>query len=94
MESKHVDLTFGLKCAHRVSIDPGYDHDLGFVRYDICYISAINGLLPWREKQTKCDHWGLTLAMTLTLNFQVQIWNLICLSQIAKKQKSNILIQL
>ena len=37
-----------------------------------------------------------TLAMTLTLNFQGQIWNLLYLSQngsIAMKQKANISIE-
>ena len=39
---------------------------------------------------------GLTLAMTLTLNFQGHIWNLLYLSQnglIAMKWKANISIQ-
>ena len=43
---------------------------------------------PWNEKQThrlnyRPQMWpsGLTLAMTLTLNFQGQIWNLLYLSQ-------------
>ena len=39
----------------------------------------------------------LTLAMTLTLNFQGQIWTSLYLSQngpIAKKQKANISIDL
>ena len=45
-------------------------------------------LLPRNEKQTyrlnsRAQMWpsGLTLAMTLTLNFQGQIWNLLYLSQ-------------
>ena len=44
--------------------------------------------LPRNEKQTyrlnsRAQMWpsGLTLAMTLTLNFQCQIWNLLCLNQ-------------
>ena len=44
--------------------------------------------LPWNEKQTyqlnhRAQMWpsGLTLAMTLTLNFQGQIYNLLYLSQ-------------
>ena len=40
---------------------------------------------------------GLTLAMTLTLNFQGQIWNFLYLSQsgpIATKRKANISIEL
>ena len=40
---------------------------------------------------------GLTLAMTLTLNFQGQIWNLLYLSQIGPivmKRKANISIEL
>ena len=44
--------------------------------------------LPWNKKQTyrlnsrpQMWPWGLTLAMTLTLNFQGQIWNLLYLNQ-------------
>ena len=44
--------------------------------------------LAWNEKQTyqlnsRLEVWpsGLTLAMTLTLNFQGQIWNLLYLNQ-------------
>ena len=60
--------------------------------------------LPRNEKQTcrlnfRPHMWlsGLTLAMTLTLNFQGQIWNLLYLSQngpIATKRKANISIEL
>ena len=59
--------------------------------------------LPRNEKQTcrlnsRPQLWpsGLTLAMTLTLNFQSNIWNFLYLSQnpIATKQKANISIEL
>ena len=60
--------------------------------------------LPRNEKQTyrlnsRAQMWpsGLTLAMTLTLDFQGQIWNFLYLSQkwtIAKKRKANISIEL
>ena len=59
---------------------------------------------PRNEKQTyrlnsRPQMWpsGLTLAMTLTLNLQGQIWNLLYISQnrpIATKQKANISIGL
>ena len=60
--------------------------------------------LPRNEKQTyrwnfRAQMWpsGLTLAMTLTLNFQGQIWNLLYLSQkgpIAMERKANTSIEL
>ena len=54
-------------------------------KYRICYITAKNGpIAGWNEKQTpRPQMWpsGLTLAMTLTLNFQGQIWNFLYLSQ-------------
>ena len=60
--------------------------------------------LPQNEKQThrlnsRPHMWpsGLTLAMTLTLNFQGQIWNLLYLTKsgpIATKQIANISIEL
>ena len=57
------------------------------VKYGICYISAGNGLIARNEKQTfrlnsRPQIWplGLTLAMTLTLNFQGQTWILLYLT--------------
>ena len=61
--------------------------------------------LPRNEKQTyrlnsRAQMWpsGLTLAMTLTLNFQGQIWNFLYISAksgpIATKRKANISIEL
>ena len=55
------------------------DHDLDIfkVKHGICYISAKNGPITTKLKtnisiELKASNvtWGLTLAMTLTLNFQ------------------------
>ena len=57
------------------------------VKSGICYISAKLVRLPRNQKQTyrlnartQMGSSGMTLAMTLTLNFQGQIWNLLNLS--------------
>ena len=55
----------------------------------ICYLSQPKMVrLPWNKKQTyqfnvrpQMGSSGLTLAITLTLNFQGQIWNLLYLSR-------------
>ena len=58
------------------------------VKYGICYISAKNDPIATKWNQThqlnsRPQMWpsGLTLAMTLTLNFQGQIWNWLYLCQ-------------
>ena len=57
------------------------------VKSGVCYISAKNGLIATKQKQAyrlnarpQMGSLGLTLAMTLTFNFQGQIWNLLYLS--------------
>ena len=70
-------------------VDFRRDLDLEFSRSNMeFYISAKNGPIAWNKKQThrlnsRPQMWplSLTLAMTLTLNFQGQIWNLLYLSQ-------------
>ena len=85
-KSKHIDWTLGLKCDHRVWPWPW--PWICKVKYRICYISAKKVRMPRNEKQTyrlnsraQMWPWGLTLAMTLTLNFQGQIQNSLYLSQ-------------
>ena len=83
-KSKHIDWTLGLKC------DLGHDLDLEFSRSNIEFAISQPKMvrLPRNEKQiyrlnSRAQMWpsGLTLAMTLTLNFQGQIWNFLYLSQ-------------
>ena len=81
-KSIHIDWTLSLKRDHRIWPWPC----IFKVKYGIHYISAKNG--PIAIKQTyrlnsKPQMWplDLTLAMTLTLNFQGQIWNLLYLVQ-------------
>ena len=91
-KSKHIDWTLGLKCDHPVWHWPWpwpwpwiYK-----VKYRICYISAkkwsdcheTNFKQIFRLK-SRPQMWlsDLTLAMTLTLTFQDQIWNLLYFSQ-------------
>ena len=73
-----------------IGFDLGHDLDLEFSRSNIEFpISQPKMVrLPRNEKQTyrlnsRAQMWpsGLTLAMTLTLNFQGQIWNFLYLSQ-------------
>ena len=73
-----------------VGFDLGHDLDLQFSRSNMEFAISQPKMvrLPRNEKQTYClkprpQMWplGLTLAMTLTLNFQGQIWNLLYLSQ-------------
>ena len=87
-KSKHIDWTLVLKCDHRVWPWPWHWPWIFKVKYRICYISAKNGRLPRNKKQTyqlnlRPQMWpsDLTLAMTLNLNFQGQIWNLLYLNQ-------------
>ena len=87
-ESRHIDLIQGLKCDHRVWPWPWSWPWISKVKYMICYISAKNGPIATKRDE-KCRlnsrpqmfPSGFTLAMTLTLNFQGQIWNLLYLSQ-------------
>ena len=79
-----------LTCRLPDSILVDFCHDLDFSRSNMEFpISQPKMVrLPGNEKQTyrlnsRAHMWplGLTLAMTLTLNFQGQIWNLLYLSQ-------------
>ena len=91
MKSKHIDWALGLKYEHQFWPWP-------WPWPWFCYILAKNGPAAWNEKQTywlkfRLKMWPsrLTLAMTLTLNFQGQIWNLLYLNQkwsICHKTKS------
>ena len=89
-----VPLTLNFHC-QIVSREWGFK-----VKSGICYISAENGLIATKQKQTyrlnsrpQMGSSGLTLAMTLTLNFQGQIWNVLY-GLIAMKRKANISIEL
>ena len=73
-----------------IGFDLGHDLDLEFSRSNIEFAISQPKMvrLPRNEKQTyrlnsRAQMWpsGSTLAMTLTLNFQGQIWNLLYLSQ-------------
>ena len=75
------------------------------IKYGINYILVKNDLIATKQKNqayllnptSQMWPWGLTLAVTLTLNFQGQIWNQLYLSQngpIDTKQKTNISIEL
>ena len=87
-KSKHIDWTLGFKGDHRVWPWPWPGPWIFKVKYGIGYISAKMVRLPRNEKQThrlnfRPQMWpsDLTLALTLTLNFQGQIWNLLYLNQ-------------
>ena len=87
-KSKHIDETLGLKCDHRVWPCPWPCPWIFKVKYRICYISAKNGPIAMKRKanisiELRPQMWpsDLTLAMTLTFNFQGQIWNLLYLNQ-------------
>ena len=73
-----------------MGFDLGHDLDLEFSRLKMEFAISQPKMvqLPRKEKQTyrlnsrpQMWPWGLTLAMTLTLNFQGQIWNLLSLNQ-------------
>ena len=73
-----------------IRFDLGHDLDLGFSRSNMELAISLWKMvwLPRNEKQThqlnsRPQMWpsDLTLAMTLTLNFQVQIWNFLHLNQ-------------
>ena len=85
---KHIDWILGLKCDHQLWPWPWPWPWFFKVKYVISYISAQNGPIARKRKQTyrfnfRPQMWtsGLTLAMTLTLNFQGQIWNSLYLNQ-------------
>ena len=80
-KSKHIDWTLGLKCDHWVWPWPWPNTEFAISQPKMVR-------MPRNEKQTyrlnsraQMWPWGLTLAMTLTLNFQGQIQNLLYLSQ-------------
>ena len=85
-----------------ISFDLGHDLDLAFTRSNMLFAISQPRMvqLPQKEKQTywlnfRPQMWpsGLTLAMSLTLKFQGQIWNLLYLNQkgqITTKWKANI----
>ena len=73
-----------------IGFDLGHDLNLEFSRFNIEFAISQPKMvrLPWNEKQTyqlnsRAEMWpsGLTLTMTLTLNFQGQIQNLLYLSK-------------
>ena len=73
-----------------IRFDLGHDLDLEFSRSNTEFAISQPKMvrLSWNEKQTyRLNSWaqmwpsGLTMAMTLTLNFQGQIQNLLYLSQ-------------
>ena len=83
-----IDWTLGPKCDHRIWPWPLLWPWIFNVRYEICYNSTKTVRLLRNEKQLyrlncKPQMWpsDLTLTMTLTLNFQGQIWNLLYLSE-------------
>ena len=87
-KSKHIDWCQGHKCDHRVWPWLWPWPWIFMVKCGICYNSAKMVRLPRNEKQTyRLNHgtqmWplDLTLAITLTLNFQGQIWNLLYLNE-------------
>ena len=73
-----------------MGFDLGHDLNLDFSRSNMKFNKTQPKMvwLPRHEKQTyrlnsrsQMWLWGLILALTLTLNFQGQIWNLLYLSQ-------------
>ena len=86
--------------------DLGHDLDLEFSRSNIEFPISQPKMSDCHETKSKHIDWtpwpqmwpsGLTLAMTLTLNFQGQIWNFLYLSQKwsdCTKRKANIWIEL
>ena len=85
-KSKHIDWTLGLKCDHIVWLWPWPWPWRFKVKFAISLPKMAR--LPRNEKQTYRLNPGtqmwpsdLTLAITLTLNFQSQIWNLLYLNE-------------
>ena len=99
---------FALTCRlpDYILVDFRRDLDIDFSRSNMEFAISQPKMvrLPWNEKQTyrlnfRAQMWPLvlTLAMTLTLNFQGQISNLLCLSQKwsdCHETKANISIEL
>ena len=88
MKSKHIDWTLGLKCDHRFWPWPWPWPWIFKVKCGISYISVKNGLIATKRKAnisigSRSQIWplGLTLNMTITLNFQGEIWIFIYLNQ-------------
>ena len=82
MKSKHIDWSQDLKCDHQVWPWPWPWPWIFKVKYRIGYISAKKCAITTRQKRThrlnfRPQMWPsvLTLALTLTLNFQGQISN-------------------
>ena len=87
-KSKHIDWSQDFKCDHRVWPWPWPWPWIFKVKCRIGYISAKNGAIATKRKanisiEFKHQMWpsDLTLALTLTLTFQGQIWNLLYLNQ-------------
>ena len=84
MKSKHIIWTLGLKCDYQNWPWPWLWPWIFKINHGICYISPKVVLLSQNEKQTywlnsRPPMWPseLTLAMTLTLNFQGQNWKIL-----------------
>ena len=87
-KSKHIDSTLSLKWNHWIWPWPWPWPWIFEVKYGIRYISAKVVRLPRNKKLTcrfksKPQMWpsDLTLVVTLTLNFQGQVWNSLYLGQ-------------
>ena len=102
-ESKHIDLTLGLKCDHRVWPWPWPWPWIFKVKYGICCISAKNGPIATKRKANisidlkACDHRVWPWAWPWPWIFKVKYG--ICYistksGPIAKKWKANISIEL
>ena len=82
-KSKHIGWTLCLKCDHRIWPWPWPWPWIFRVKYEIYYILANNGPIAMKQIanisielfKSQMWPWDLTLAVTLTLNFQGQIWN-------------------
>ena len=74
-KSKHIDWTLGLKCDHRVWFWPWPWPWIFKVKYRICYISAQNGQIASKQRQTyqlnsRPQMWPMGLNLTITLTFE------------------------
>ena len=88
---RKANISIDLKASNvTIGFDLGHDHDLQFSRSNMEFAIYLPKMvwLSRNEKQTcrlnsRPQMWtaDLTLAMTLTLNFQGQIWNLLYLKQ-------------
>ena len=81
--SKYIDRSLSLKCHHGIWPWPWPWPWMFKVKYRIWHISQPKIVWSTRNKtqihrlipEPQMSPWNLTLAMTLTLNFQGQIWN-------------------